>query len=132
MADYCIGDVACLSKKVSEEDIMAFAQITGDTNPVHIDNEYAAQSLFGQKVAHGMLGSSLISAVLGTELPGNGTIYLSQTLEFKKPIYVDDTITAKVEIVELLEKNRCRLHTCVINQNDELITDGEAVVILPD
>lgn len=132
MADYCIGDVACLSKKVSEEDIMAFAQITGDTNPVHINNEYAAQSLFGQKVAHGMLGSSLISAVLGTELPGNGTIYLSQTLEFKKPIYVDDTITAKVEIVELLEKNRCRLHTCVINQNDELITDGEAVVILPD
>lgn len=132
MDDYCIGDVACLSRKVSEEDIMAFAQITGDTNPVHIDNEYAAQSFFGQKVAHGMLGSSLISAVLGTELPGNGTIYLSQTLEFKKPIYVDDTITAKVEIVELLEKNRCRLHTCVINQNDELITDGEAVVILPD
>lgn len=125
-----VGDRADFRKTIVENDINLFAEITGDLNPVHLDAEFAGKSVFGKKVAHGMLTGGLISTVLGTKLPGPGTIYLSQTLKFLRPVYPDDTIRAEVEVVEkIASKNRLRLRTACYNQKGELVLDGEAVVL---
>ncbi len=125
-----IGDAASYAKTVSEHDIYGFAGITGDFNPVHINEEKAKQSIFGHRIAHGMLTGSFISTVLGTQLPGKGTIYLEQNLKFKKPVYIGDTCTAKVQVVEIInaEKGIYRLDTTIVNQKGEVVTDGYAVV----
>ena len=126
-----VGQVAELAKTVTESDIVLFAGVTGDFNPVHIDAEAAKQSVFGQRIAHGMLSAGFISAVLGMRLPGPGSIYLSQTLRFTKPVRIGDTVTARVKVVEVIAaKRRVRLATTCRNQNDEVVVEGEAVVMM--
>jgi len=126
-----VGQVAELAKTVTESDIVLFAGVTGDFNPVHIDAEAAKQSVFGERIAHGMLSAGFISAVLGMRLPGPGSIYLSQTLRFTKPVRIGDTVTARVEVVEVIAaKRRVRLATTCRNQNDEVVVEGEAVVMM--
>jgi 3-hydroxybutyryl-CoA dehydratase len=126
-----VGQVAELAKTVTESDIVLFAGVTGDFNPVHIDAEAAKKSVFGERIAHGMLSAGFISAVLGMRLPGPGSIYLSQTLRFTKPVRIGDTVTARVEVVEVIAaKRRVRLATTCRNQNDEVVVEGEAVVMM--
>lgn len=125
-----VGDAASFSKTISESDVYGFAGITGDMNPVHIDRQAAEASPFGGRVAHGMLTASLVSTVLGLRLPGPGTIFLSQSMRFLKPVYIGDTVTARVEVVEILEaKNRVRLTTRCSNQSGDTVGEGEALVI---
>ena len=129
---YKIGDSAQLSKIVKDEDIKIFAEATGDKNPLHLDDEFASKTIFKRRIAHGILTAGLVSAVIGSKLPGNGTIYVSQTLNFLAPVYIGDEITAKVEVLEVSkEGKRLRLKTQVINQNGTVVVDGEALVIPP-
>ena len=110
--------------------IRAFAHLTGDTNPVHLDDSYAAGTRFGRRIAHGMLGASLISAVLANELPGRGTVYLSQTLRFNAPVFPGDTVTARVVVKQVREdKPVVTLETVCTNQRGERVVEGEAVVL---
>ena len=126
-----VGDVAELAKTVTESDIALFAGVTGDFNAVHIDAEAAKKSVFGERIAHGMLSAGFISAVLGMRLPGPGSIYLSQTLRFTKPVRIGDTVTARVEVLEVIAaKRRVRLATVCRNQKNETVVEGEAVVML--
>lgn len=127
---YKIGDSAQLSKTVKDEDIRIFAEVTEDKNPLHLDDEFASKTIFKRRIAHGFLTAGLISAVIGNKLPGNGTIYLSQTLNFLAPVYVGDDITAKVEVLQILKGGkRLRLKTQVVNQNGTVVIDGEALVV---
>jgi 3-hydroxybutyryl-CoA dehydratase len=126
-----VGDAAEVSKIVTEEDVRAFAELTGDRNPVHLDEEYAAGTRFGRRIAHGMLGASLISAVLANELPGRGTVYLSQTLRFTAPVFLGDTVTARVVVKQVREdKPIVTLETVCTNQRGERVVEGEAVVLV--
>ena len=132
MSQIEIGLRATMSKTITEADVSTFAQISGDTNPLHLNTEYAAKTIFKERVAHGMLTAGLISAVLGTRLPGIGSIYLSQSLKFMAPVKLGDTIEAEVEVTEKLEeKNRVRLRTVCRNQNGQVVIDGEALVMPP-
>ncbi|HAU32597.1 MAG TPA: enoyl-CoA hydratase [Desulfotomaculum sp.] len=125
-----IGDQASITKTISEEDVNLFAGITQDFNPLHMQDEYARESIFKRRVAHGMLTASLISAVIGTVLPGPGTIYLEQTLKFHAPAFIGDTITALVEVIDKAPgKKRIQLKTTCKNQNDQLILSGQALVM---
>lgn len=127
-----IGETASFSKTISEYDVYAFAGITGDLNPVHIDRVAAEASPFGKRVAHGMLTASLLSTVLGARLPGPGTIYLSQTLKFLKPVFIGDTVTATVEVAELVPaKSRVRLATRCTNERGDVVAEGESWVMAP-
>ncbi len=122
-----VGDEASLTRLLTEDDIRAFARITGDDNPLHLDTEYARETRFRKPVAHGFLVASLISAVLGTRLPGPGSVYLSQSLSFLAPVYPGDTITASVRIVEMdNDKGIVSLHTEVTNQSRIRVVSGEA------
>jgi 3-hydroxybutyryl-CoA dehydratase len=126
-----VGDAAEISKTVTEEDVRAFAELTGDRNPVHLDEEYAAGTRFGRRIAHGMLGASLISAVLANELPGRGTVYLSQTLRFTAPVFLGDTVTARVVVKQVREdKPIVTLETVCTNERGERVVEGEAVVLM--
>ncbi|HEX8558124.1 MAG TPA: MaoC family dehydratase [Pyrinomonadaceae bacterium] len=126
------GDAAEMSKTISDEDVRAFAALTGDHNPVHLDEEYAAGTRFGRRIAHGMLGASLVSAVLANELPGRGTVYLSQTLRFTAPVFLGDTLTARVTVRGVREdKPVVTLETVCTNQRGERVVEGEAVVLAP-
>jgi 3-hydroxybutyryl-CoA dehydratase len=126
-----IGDTASTGKTITEADVLLFAAVSTDTNPVHLNAEVAAASIFKQRVAHGMLSAGLISAVLGTRLPGPGTIYLSQNLRFRAPVKIGDTVTATVEITGLdPEKKRATLRT-VCTVAGKTVIDGEAVVMPP-
>jgi 3-hydroxybutyryl-CoA dehydratase len=128
-ADIAIGEKASDSRKVTEEVVRAFADATGDFNPVHIDAEFAKTSLFKERVAHGMLGAGLISAVLGTKLPGPNTIYLAQEMKFLAPVKLGDTITAEVEVLEKIDKPKIlKLKTTVRNQSGTAIIEGVATV----
>ena len=124
-----IGTKATLSRTISEDDILLFALVSGDHNPIHLDTEYAEKSLFGKRIAHGFLIGSLISAVLGNDMPGPGSIYLGQTLKFLAPIHIGDTVTVTVKVVELREDKRIiTLHTDCTNQHGTLVLSGEAIV----
>ncbi len=124
-----IGTQATLSRTISEDDILLFALVSGDHNPIHLDAEYAERSLFGKRIAHGFLIGSLISAVLGNDMPGPGTIYLGQTLKFLAPIHIGDTVTVTVKVVAIREDKRIlTLHTDCTNQNGTLVLSGEATV----
>ncbi|MGV1004736.1 MAG: MaoC family dehydratase [Candidatus Nanopelagicales bacterium] len=134
LAELSIGSSDSLTKTVSAEDVAMFAQATGDNNRVHTDADYAAGTMFGQVIAHGMLGAGLISAVLGMRLPGTGTIYLGQDLRFSAPILIGDTLTATVTITELTPKRKftiATLATEVTNQRGESVVSGTAQVIPP-
>lgn len=127
-----IGDTAEISKTITERDVQSFADVTGDHNPVHVDEEFARATRFGRRIAHGMLSASLISSALANQLPGEGTIYLSQSLQFLAPVYLDDTVTARVTVTKIREdKPIVTLETVCVNQRDELIIKGEAVVLIP-
>ena len=126
-----IGQRASMRKTITEADVATFAQISGDTNPLHLDEKYAATTMFKERVAHGMLTAGLISAVLGTQLPGVGSIYLSQSLKFVAPVKLGDTVEAEVEVIEKLEgKNRVRLRTVCRNQSGQVVIDGEALIMI--
>lgn len=127
-----VGQTAEYSKTVTDADVMAFAGVTGDFNPVHVDAEAAARTRFGGRIAHGMLGGGLISAAIANRLPGPGSIYLAQSLKFTAPVRLDDTVTVTVEVIELLPKKRVRLSTRCRNQNGEAVIDGEATVLMVD
>ena len=127
-----VGDKAEFSKTISESDIYLYAGITGDFNPAHINEAYAAKTFFKTRIAHGMLLGGFISAILGNQLPGPGTIYIRQELNFLRPVHIGETIIARVEIVEVLpEKNRIRLKTTCVNQDGILLVEGEAIVSPP-
>ena len=127
-----IGQSASIKKTIHQEDIESFAGVSGDINPAHLDQDYADHSMFHGVIAHGMYSGALISAVLGTKLPGPGTIYLNQFLHFKAPVRVDDTITAHVRVIEKLdEKKLVKLECKVINQDKKIVVEGVADVIAP-
>lgn len=127
-----VGETAEFSKTVSESDVYLYAGVTGDFNPAHIDEAYAQQTFFKTRIAHGMLTAGFISAVLATRLPGPGTIYLRQELNFLAPVHIGDTVTAKVEVIEIMvEKNRVRLKTTCVNQEGTQVLDGEALISPP-
>jgi acyl dehydratase len=126
-----VGQTASYSKTVEERDIQLFAAVSGDRNPVHLDAEYAATTMFKQRIAHGMFSGALISAAVACELPGPGTIYLGQQMRFTAPVKLGDTLTVRLEILEKLPKFRVRVATRVYNQNDELVVDGEAEILAP-
>lgn len=127
-----VGDTAQRTRTVTEADIRAFATASGDENPVHVDPAYAANSRFGRVIAHGMLSASLISAILGNDLPGPGSVYLGQTLSFKAPVYPGDTVTAQVECIKYREDKRiATFRTTVTNQDGVLVLEGEAVILAP-
>ena len=127
-----VGDRAEFSKTVSESDVYLYAGVTGDFNPAHINEPYAEKTFFKTRIAHGMLPAGFISAILGTRLPGPGTIYMGQTLKFRAPVLIGDTITASAEVMEIIaDKNRVRLKTTCQNQDGVVVLDGEAVVSPP-
>lgn len=125
-----LGDTAYLTRKVTLGDIMLFAAATGDRQPIHLDELYAKKTFFGKRIAHGMLTGGFISAVLGMRLPGPGTIYLSQSLIFRKPVFIGDTITATVT-VETIGEKKVELLTICKNQDGEEVLTGKAVVSPP-
>jgi 3-hydroxybutyryl-CoA dehydratase len=128
--DLKVGDKASMSKTVSEYDVYTFAGITGDYNPVHVNAEFAKETMFKERIAHGMLSAGFISAVIGTTLPGANSIYMGQELSFKAPVKIGDTVTATVEIIEKIEaKNRVILRTTVTNQNGVIVVDGKATML---
>lgn len=132
-AELKIGDKGSLSKTVSEHDIYTFAGVTGDFNPIHVDAEFAKQTMFKERIAHGMLSAGFISAVLGTVMPGPTNVYLSQELVFKAPVKIGDTVTATCELIEKIEeKHRLIFRTTVTNQDGVLVIDGKAVVLKKD
>jgi 3-hydroxybutyryl-CoA dehydratase len=127
-----VGDMAEFTKTVSEADIYLYAGVTGDVNPAHIDEVHASTTFFKTRIAHGMLLGGFISTVLGNTLPGHGTIYMKQELEFLAPVRIGDTVTARAEVVEVIkEKNRVRLRTTCVNQEGKMVVDGEALVSPP-
>lgn len=128
---FTVGEEATLSRTISDADIKAFAQISGDENPVHLDDEYARGTRFGGRIAHGMLVAGLISAVLGTQLPGPGAIYLSQQLRFIAPIRPGDTVTARVKVTEWdSTRGRVTLLTEVANHEGVIVITGEARLVM--
>jgi 3-hydroxybutyryl-CoA dehydratase len=129
--DLTVGQTASFGKTITEADILLFAGVSGDTNPVHINAEVAAASIFKERIAHGMLSASLISTVLGTRLPGPGTIYLAQNLKFKAPVRIGQTVTATVTITALdAAKKRVTLNT-VCTVEGKAVIEGEATVMVP-
>jgi 3-hydroxybutyryl-CoA dehydratase len=126
-----IGMSDSTSKLITEQDILTFAELSTDKNPLHIDPVAASKGMFGRQVAHGILVSGLISAVLGTKLPGEGSVYLGQDLKFKRPVFIGDTITAKAEIIELREdKHIVILKTTCTNQDGVVVIDGQATIMV--
>lgn len=125
------GDTASLSKTISDSDIHAFADVSGDHNPLHLDEHFAQQTRFGRRIVHGMLSASLISAVIANELPGQGSIYLGQTLQFVAPVFLGDTVEARVTVTGIREdKQIVKLDTVCTNQRNEVVIKGEATVLI--
>lgn len=125
-----IGDSAEITKTIEQADVDAFAQVTGDHNPVHVNEEFAKTTRFGRRIAHGMLTASLISAVLANKLPGEGSVYLGQTLQFVAPVFPGDEITARVTVKAIREdKPIVKLETVCVNQRGETVIRGEATVL---
>ena len=127
--DIKVGDDASISRTITEAHIVAFAGLTGDMNPLHVDAEYAAKSMFGERIAHGMLVAGLISAVIGNDLPGPNSIYLGQELKFTAPVKIGDTLTVTVTVTEKRDDKRIiKLRTIATNQRGEMVVDGSAVI----
>jgi len=130
---FSVGDSAEITKTIEQADIDAFASVTGDHNPVHVDEEFAKTTRFGKRIAHGMLTASLISAVLANKLPGAGSVYLGQTLRFVAPVFPGDEVTARVTVKEIREdKPIMKLETICVNQRGEIVIRGEATVLTAD
>ena len=126
------GDTAETTRTIEQADVDAFAEVTGDHNPVHVDEAFAQQTRFGRRIAHGMLTASLISSVLANKLPGAGSVYLGQTLQFVAPVFPGDTVTARVTVKEVREdKPIVKLETVCVNQRGDTVIRGEATVLVP-
>ena len=131
--NFSVGDTAEITRTIEQADIDAFAGVTGDHNPVHVDEEFAKTTRFGRRIAHGMLTASLISSVLANKLPGEGSVYLGQTLQFVAPVFPGDEITARVTVKQIREdKPILKLETICLNQRDEIVIRGEATVLAAD
>lgn len=129
--DMTVGMRETYLKTVMDSDVIGFAQLSGDRNPIHLSEHFAARTRFGGRIAHGLYTASLISAILGMRLPGPGAVYLSQTLKFKAPVRIGDVIEVSVEVVELIDKGaRARLH-CEARVDNMVVLDGEALVMVP-
>ena len=127
-----VGDRAEFSKTITETDVYLYAGVTGDLNPAHINEEYAKKTFFKTRIVHGMLLAGLISGVLGNKLPGPGTVYIRQDLTFVAPVRIGDTITASVEVIEIMtEAKRIKAKTKCVNQEGTVVLDGEAIVSPP-
>lgn len=129
-----VGDTYKFSKQVTNEDVFSFAEVSGDKNPLHLDDEYAKTTMFGERIAHGMIGAGIISAAIGVGMPGVGTTYLGQSLSFKKAVKINDTLTVELEVTNIKEKEKfdiATMKTVVCNQNGEVVIEGEATVIPP-
>ena len=134
--DIAVGQSASFSKTITEWDVYTFAGLSGDLNPAHINEEYAKTTRFGGRIAHGMLSAGLISAVIGMQLPGLGTVHMGQEVTFKKPVYPGDTLTAHCEIADIVYKEKkdfyiVKVKQYVTNQNGEVVTEGVATVMPP-
>ncbi|WP_184044382.1 MaoC family dehydratase [Roseospira visakhapatnamensis] len=129
--DLAVGRSATLGKTITEADILMFAGVSGDTNPAHMDEEYAAGTLFKGRIAHGMLTGALISALFGTKFPGPGCIYVSQALRFKAPVRIGDTVRVKAEITDLIADKKFAVFRTTATVNGKLVTDGEATLLVP-
>ena len=126
-----VGDSAEITKKITEADIEAFAEVTGDHNPIHLDDAFAKSTRFGRRIAHGMLTASLISSVLANKLPGEGSVYLGQSLQFVAPVFPGDEVTARVTVKQIRDdKPILKLETICVNQRDETVIRGEATVLV--
>ncbi len=132
ISEISIGDSSELVKVITEKDVAMFGEITGDMNPAHFDAEYAAKTIFKKRIAHGMLCGSLFSTIVGTVLPGRGSIYLKQDLKFLAPVYLNDTLTAKVTVTEIItDKNRVIFDTTTTNQDGVVVIKGSALIMPP-
>ena len=132
MMIFFVGQTAAFSRTVTETDIVMFAGLSGDYNPVHVDQEYAVDSRFGKRIAHGLLTTSFLSRLLGMDLPGKGSVYLEQSLKFLKPVFIGDTITASAEILEIdQDQGILRLETICRNQDNTVVLSGEAKLMVP-
>lgn len=132
LSELSIGTTATYTKTCSKEDILLFAKVSGDVNPVHLDEEYAKSTQFGQCIAHGMYTGALVSAALAVELPGPGTIYLGQEIKFKAPVFIGDTITVTLEVETIREAKAIVTLKCnCTNQNDKVVAIGTATIIAP-
>ena len=129
--DLEVGMEASYAKQISEGDIQSFAEISGDHNPVHMCDEYASQTVFKERIAHGILTASLVSTVLGTKLPGPGCIYISQSLNFRAPVKIGDKVVAVARVAELVQEKGRAIFTCNCQVNGKTVLDGEAVILVP-
>ncbi|GMU37265.1 MAG: MaoC family dehydratase [Phycisphaerae bacterium] len=126
-----VGDAGSFSKTITDRDVFAFADASGDFNPLHIDEEYARRSAFGRRIAHGILTAGIISTVLGSEIPGLGTIFVQLEIRFLKPVFIGDTVTARAVVMEVINPKRVRLLVSCTNQSGEDVAIGNAVVVPP-
>lgn len=132
MKTFFVGQKTSFSRTITETDIVLFAGLSGDYNPVHVDQEYAADTRFGKRIAHGLLTTTFLSRLLGMELPGQGSVYLEQTLKFTKPVYIGDTITASAEIIDIdEERGIIKLETICRKQDETIVLEGNAVMMIP-
>lgn len=132
MKTFFVGQKTSFSRTITETDIVLFAGLSGDYNPVHVDKEYAADTRFGKRIAHGLLTTTFLSRLLGMELPGQGSVYLEQTLKFTKPVYIGDTITASAEIIDIdEERGIIKLETICRKQDETIVLEGNAVMMIP-
>ena len=126
-----VGDKGSFTKTISEADVFAFADISGDFNPLHIDEEYAKRSVFGRRIAHGILTAGIISTVLGAEIPGLGTVFVELHIKFLKPVFLGDTVTATATVMEIVNPKRVRMMVACLNQQGEDVAVGNALVVPP-
>ena len=131
LEDLEIGLSRMLQRKITQNDILLFSKISGDENPVHLDAEYAQQTIFGRRIAHGMLTASLISAVIAEQLPGHGTVYLSQTLKFIRPVLPGQLVTSRVLVTHIEYSNRRVTLDCECKVDEKVVLEGEALVLAP-
>ncbi len=129
---FYVGLTHNYSQVIDDKLVRAFAELTGDRNPIHLDDDIARKSRFGQRVAHGAILFSMISKVLGMDMPGVGTVYRNQVCNFRAPVFIGDTVTLEVKIVEILPKSVARISTVIKKQTGEVVMDGEAKAKLPD
>jgi len=122
---YFLGQESSLSRRVTGDDVLQMAKVSGDMNPIHTDDEYASRNFFGRRIAHGLFCLGMVSNILGTQLPGEGTILVSEVVNYKKPVFIDDTITTTVSIMEIVnEKDKIQFSFKCVNQNGDIVTDG--------
>ncbi len=130
--DIKVGMSASYSQTITDADIKNFAGISGDNNPVHMSDEYAMASRFGKRIAHGLISASFFSSLFGTRLPGEGCVYVSQNLNFKRPVYIGDTVTASVTVKTVLQDRNRVVFDTVCKVKNKVVIDGEAVLYIPD